>query len=36
LQARASSLVTLSPLVAVVLVVVNASALHWRQQHTSR
>lgn len=35
LQARSSSLVTLSPLVAVGLVVVNASSLHWRQQHTS-
>lgn len=35
LQARSSSLVTLSPLVAVALVVVNAWPLHWRRQHRS-
>ena len=35
LQARSSSLVTVLPFVAVGLVVVNASLLHWRQQHTT-
>ena len=33
LQARSSSLAALLPLVAVALVVVNASSLHWRRQH---
>ncbi len=35
LQARSSSLAALLPLVAVALVVVNASSLHWRRQHRS-
>jgi uncharacterized membrane protein YoaK (UPF0700 family) len=35
LQVRSSSLVTLSPLAAVGLVVINASWLQWRQRHTS-
>src|SRR5258708_2685846 len=35
LQARSSSLVALLPLVAVAIVVVNASSLHWRRQDRS-
>ena len=35
LQARSSSLAALLPLVAVALVVVNASSLHWGRQHRS-